>query len=38
MMEALLQSDTNVDQVIQKSIADIEKTRKDVQPIMPNMV
>lgn len=34
-----LQSDGNVDQVLKRSIEDLEKTRKEeVQPILPNMV
>lgn len=34
-----LQTNGNVDQVLKKSIEDLEKKRKeDVQPIMPNMV
>jgi hypothetical protein len=34
-----LHSDGNVDQVLKKSIENLEKKRKEeVQPIMPNMV
>ncbi|CAF4103302.1 unnamed protein product [Rotaria socialis] len=39
LMEALLQTDGNVDQVLRRGIEDLEKKRKeDVQPIMPNMI
>ncbi|CAF0795680.1 unnamed protein product [Rotaria sordida] len=39
LMEALLHSTGNVNQVLKKGIEDLEKKRKeDVQPIMPNMI
>ncbi|CAF4343204.1 unnamed protein product, partial [Rotaria sp. Silwood2] len=39
LMEALLHANGNVDQILKKSIEDLERKRKeDVQPIMPNMI
>ncbi|CAF1142667.1 unnamed protein product [Adineta ricciae] len=39
LMSALLHTEGNVDQVLKKSIEDLEKQRKEeVQPILPNMI